>query len=658
MTWFDAEERFAEALPNFVPRPQQRLLATRIEEALAAHTTIIGQGGCGVGKSFALMIPLIDYSLDHGCTVAISTATKALQDQYVNKDVPFLQATYGRNFTAAVLKGRGNYVCRAKLAELKPGEVNGGGELLQELADNEDHSGDLADIVAPIDPRDRPKLVSSSDECPGKRDCPFGDVCFAEKAKRKASEANLIIVNHAALISDLKIKEEGGFGILPELGAVGIDESHELESYATNALGSEFTQRGIQNLAGEITNVLGQDAQNEVGALLNATEKLFTHLGDLLGINDRYSRYGDAPKERTAPFGDRELLAAESLLTPFLQGIMSVKRAAEGFAGAMDTANPTRIKRLKKRINSLLRKAQSVIFASSADMIRWVEHDDRRGVVLKYAPLHVGDFLRAMIWDQMPAALVSATVAIGDDFSFVAERHGIEEYESVDAGSPFDFERQATLYVPQNADPSGNPSGWKMALRTQGLELIRAAGGRTLLLFSAKSNMKAAYEALAPSLKRMGLQVLMQGEGTTRALTEAFRADETSVLFGLKSFATGFDIQGDALRLVIIDKMPFPVPSDVIFKARCDAIDAKSTNKWVDGAFPKLSVPSMALDLLQGAGRLIRTLDDEGQIVIFDDRLLTKGYGKKILKALPPARRVSNLAEATAYLEDLSARRS
>jgi ATP-dependent DNA helicase DinG len=654
MTWDDAEALFTQKIPNFEPRPQQRLLATRIEEALAARTTIIGQGGCGVGKSYALLIPLIDYALDNHCTVAVSTATKALQTQYLRKDVPTLQEMLDRKFTAAVLKGRGNYVCRAKLAELKPGEVAGTGELLQELSNAEDHSGDLDDLATQIDPRDRAKLVSTSDECPGKRDCPFGDICFAEKAKQRAADANLIIVNHAALISDLKIKEEGGFGILPELGAVGIDESHELENYATNALGSEFTQRGIQNLAGEITNVLGQDAQNEVGALLNATEKLFTHLGNLLGGSD--SRYG-APKERTAPFGDRELLAAESLLGPFLQGIMAVKRKAEGFSGELDAANPTRIKRLKKRINSLLRKAESVIFASSADMIRWVESDDRRGVVLKYAPLHVGDFLRAMIWDQMPAALVSATVAIGDDFTFVAERHGIEEYRAVDAGSPFDFERQATLYVPQNVDPSGDPNGWKTALQIQGLELIKAAGGRTLLLFSARSNMKAAYEALAPSLKRMGLQVLMQGDGTTRALTEAFRADETSVLFGLKSFATGFDIQGDALRLVIIDKMPFPVPTDVIFKARCDAIDATATNKWVDGAFPKLSVPTMALDLLQGAGRLIRTLEDEGQIVIFDSRLLTKKYGKTIMKALPPARRVGNLAEAGQYLEDLSARR-
>jgi ATP-dependent DNA helicase DinG len=648
MSWDDAEKAFAEAIPNFEPRPQQRLLATSIEEALAAGEVIIGQGGCGVGKSFALMIPLIDYSLETGMPVAISTATKALQTQYVRTDVPTLQEKLGKKFTAAVLKGRGNYACWAKLRALKPGDVVGGGELLKELSETPEHTGDLDDIVTPIDPRDRSKLVSTSDECPGKRDCPFGDICFAEKAKQNAAEANLIIVNHAALISDLKIKEEGGFGILPELGAVGIDESHELESYATNALGSEFTQRGIQNLAGEVSNVLGQNAQNEVGALLNSTEKLFTHLGNLLG------------RERTVAFGDQQVLNAEALLGPFLQSLTGIKHAAEGFAAPLDESDPVRLKRLKKRINSLMRKAQSVIFASSADMIRWVESDDKRGVVLKYAPLHVGGFLYEMIWSRMPAALVSATVAIGSGpgaFDFVAERHGIPQgYRSVDAGSPFDFERQATLYVPPNADPSGDPAGWKMTLRIQAAELIKKAGGRTLLLFSSRANMKAAHEALAPSLERAGLRVLIQGEGTTRALTEAFKADETSVLFGLKSFATGFDVQGDALRLVIIDKMPFPVPTDVIFKARADAIDAKKTG-WNDGSFMKLSVPSMALDLLQGAGRLIRTLDDEGQIVVFDSRLLTKGYGKKILQALPPARRVSSLPEAGAYLEDLSARR-
>jgi ATP-dependent DNA helicase DinG len=641
MTWTELEANLAESLPNYEPRPQQQLLATEIEAALGAGEVIIGQGGCGVGKSFALLIPMIEHSLRTKQPVGISTATKSLQSQYIRTDVPFLKKNLDIDFEAVVLKGRGNYACQAKLRELQPGDVRNAGAILTELAE-EGHSGDLDDLVAEFDPRDRPKLVSTSDECPGKNDCPFSENCFAEAAKTKAKTANLVIVNHAVLIADLKIKREGGFGVLPGLSGVGIDESHELENYTTNALGSEFTQRGIQNLASEATNVMSQAAQSETGALILATQNLFEHLGALLG------------RERTVPFGDREVLEAEDLLGPLLRAIISLKKTAEAFR--IEGNDAVKLKRLKKKINSLNSRVQEVIFSSSADLVRWVEKDEKRGVVLKYAPLDVGPFLKEMIWDQMPAALVSATVAIGDDFSFVAEQHGIERYRSVDAGSPFDFEKQATLLIPANCDPT-DANSWRMSLQITIREAIAAAGGRALLLFSSRSSMQTMHSMLKDYLTdQLGLHVMIQGEGTNRQLAETFKSDETSVLFGLKSFATGFDVQGDALRLVIIDKMPFPVPSDVIFKARSEAIDAKKTG-WNDGSFMKLSVPMMALDLLQGVGRLIRTTQDEGTIIIGDSRLLTKGYGKKILRALPPARRVGTLAEATEYLEDLSSRR-
>lgn len=645
MTWLDAEENFKRALPGFESRPQQRLLATEIQTGLKGGETVIGQGGCGVGKSFALMIPMIEFALENGVPVAISTATKQLQGQYVRHDVPFLLEHSGLTFTAAVLKGRGNYLCRSKLAELKPGDIGRADQLLSELEQNPGHSGDLDDLATPIEPRERPKLVSTSEECPGKRDCPFGDVCFAEAAKQRAKEANLVIVNHAALVSDLKIKQEGGFGMLPEFGAVGIDESHKLEDYATNALGAEFTQRGMQNLASEAGNVLGQAAALDTQRLNGAIERLFAHLKKL--INRR---------ERTAPFGPKQIAAAEDVLGTMLAALNGLKTTAEAFH-AREDRDKMRLKRLKKRINSLFGKLKACVFADSEDLVRWVEGDDKRGVVLKYAPLHVGDFLREMIWDRGPAALVSATVAIGSDFSFVAERHGIEKYRSVDAGTPFDFANQAALYVPQRCTPAGDDMGqWRVNLRMQALDLIRAAGGRTLFLFSSRSNMEATHEALKDSLEDLELRVLMQGQGTVRELSEAFKADETSVLFGLESFATGFDVPGDALRLVVIDKMPFPVPSDVIYAARAEQIDKHKTG-WNDGSFMKLSVPIMALGLLQEAGRLIRTAEDEGLVAIFDTRLLTKGYGKKILNALPPARRVGTLAEASGYLSELSARR-
>jgi ATP-dependent DNA helicase DinG len=647
LTWTEAEQRLAESLPAYESRPQQRMLAEGIETALANGEVIVGQAGCGVGKSFALLIPLIMHSLRTGLPSAVSTATKSLQDQYVSKDLPFLLKHLGVDFRYAVVKGRGNYVCKAKMQELKPGDIQFREQLVEELKDP-DHSGDLTDLTTPIEPGEKRFIVSTSDECPGKSECPFGDKgCFAEVAKERAKRAHIVVVNHAALITDLKIKQEGGFGLLPEFGAIGVDESHELESYATNALGAEVTQRGIENLANEATNLLSATVSPETSALLGAAERLFNHLKKLL----------KEAGERTVKFGDREALEAEAQLGDILRALLMLKKAAEA-AYVGEDEQRMRLKRLKKRINSMFDKFKAVIFSTSDELVRWVEADDKRGVVLKFAPLHVGEFLDEMIWQRGPAALVSATVAIGDDFSFVAERHGIQPgYRHVDAGSPFDFEKQATLYIPEKCDPSGDPANWRSKLRMQSLELIRKAGGRTLALFSSRSNMQVMHDLLKEALEDMGLTVLIQGQGTVKHLGEQFKADETSVLFGLKSFATGFDVPGDALRLVIIDKMPFPVPSDVIFAARAEAIDRVATNKWVDGAFPKLSVPSMALDLLQEAGRLIRTTSDEGMIAIFDSRLLEKRYGKQIVKALPPARRVGTFQEASAYLEDLSARR-
>lgn len=646
LTWAEAEDRLAESLPAYETRPQQRMLAEGIEAALSGGEVIIGQGGCGVGKSFALLIPMIMHAIRTGIPVAISTATKSLQDQYIGKDLPFLLKHLGVDFRYAVVKGRGNYVCKAKMAELKPGDIQFREQLVEELK-NPDHSGDLTDLVTPIEPSERRMIVSTSDECPGKSECPFGDKgCFAEVAKERAKRSHVVVVNHAALITDLKIKQEGGFGLLPEFSAIGVDESHELESYATNALGAEVTQRGIENLANEATNLLSATVSAETSALLGAAERLFTHLKKLLKVAG----------ERTVKFGDREALEAEKELGDILRALLTLKKAAEA-AYVTEDAERMRLKRLKKRINSMFDKFKSVIFSTSDELVRWVESDDKRGVVLKYAPLHVGEFLNEMMWERGPAALVSATVAIGNDFSFVAERHGIPAgYRKVDAGSPFDFEKQATLYIPETCDPSGDPANWRSKLRMQSLELIRKAGGRTLLLFSSRMNMLAMHESLKDSLEDMGLTVLIQGQGTVKQLGEQFKVDETSVLFGLKSFATGFDVPGDALRLVIIDKMPFPVPSDVIFAARAEAIDKRKTG-WNDGSFMRLSVPSMALDLLQEAGRLIRTVNDEGLIAIFDSRLTEKRYGKQIVKALPPARRVGTFQEASAYLEDLSARR-
>lgn len=644
--WDNAEARFAEALPGYEPRPQQRVLARAIEESLVAGDVILAQGGCGIGKSYASLVPAIGYSLDNNVPVVVSTATKSLQSQYVRKDVPWLQEHLGRPFDAVQLKGRSNYACRLRLAEAQAGDIVNLQDVRDELSQAA-HTGDLDALATEITPAERAKLSMSSEECPGKRSCPFGETCFAEAAKRRAADADVIIVNHALLVTDLMIKEGAETdeaGVLPPYGAVVIDESHELQSYATNTLGAQITQRGVLNLHHTASGLLGMKAADELSALERSAKTVFTSLGARLG------------RERTVPFDARALVATGQDLVALGNALHELDARLAG-ADYVDGVKRTR---LRKNIESLLRKLGALVKIPTQEtgepdsMVRWIEADDKGGVVLRYAPLHVGPFLRKMLWDRIPAVLTSATLAIGTDFGFVAEQHGIETYRTVDVGTPFDYRTQARLLVPDNCDPKSDPTGaaWRTKVHLTALDLITAAGGRTLFLFSARTAMEAAYERLAEPLTELGLTVLMQGQSSNDTLARQFKEDETSVLFGLKSFGTGFDVQGSALRLVIIDKLPFPVPSDVIFKARADAIDAKKTG-WSDGSFMKLSVPSMALDLLQAAGRLIRTKTDEGAIAIFDSRLTSKGYGKTILRALPPAPRVDE-AGAREYLAGLT----
>lgn len=650
MKWIEAEEVFAEKKPGYEPRPQQRLAATAIEDGLAAGEVTIVQAGTGVGKSFANLVPAIDFSFQTGRPVVVSTATKALQSQYANTDLPYLQETLGEEFSYAVVKGRGSFVCHQKLKELTPSDVDRIEQLRAEVAEP-GHTGDLDDVETPLQSFERGRVSTSSEECPGARDCPFGDVCFAEKAKQRAQTANIVIVNHAALVADLKIKQMTGGqgGILPEPAAVIIDESHELSNYATNTLGGELTHRGIRNLAGEVANLTGPAGAGAVAAATQAAENLFGHLGSLVR------------RERTVKLSDEAILDAEGVIGDFMAAMGDLHRAVVGFPVHGDDGAKQKRKRLMKKTQSLSDKFDEIIMADAEHMVRWVEaeqgRDGKTHVKLKYAPLHVGPFLREMIWDQMPAVLSSATVAIGDDFSFVAEQHGIGEYRSVDAGTPFDYPKQSRLFVPPGCVPdAAGRANWEMQMQIVGNELIPAAGGRTLLLFSSRTSMNNAHRALLPMLQKRGYIVLKQGDDTTKALSAKFKADESSVLFGLASFGTGFDVPGDALRLVIIDKMPFPVPTDVIFKARCEVIDKKARG-WNDGSFMKLSVPMMALSLLQWAGRLIRSKSDEGLLVILDSRLDTKGYGKKIRAALPQSGRLATLAEAVDYLEELSSRR-
>lgn len=656
MSWKTAEERLATSLPTYESRPQQTALATKIENALASRKVLFGQAGTGTGKSFAALIPAIEHAIATGRSVVVATATKALQDQYVG-DLEFLQAHLGVDFNWAVLKGRGNYPCMAKLAELDPATILNGNQLLEELEIAE-NTIDLDSLITELDPRDRPKLTSSSDECPGKRDCPFGDVCYAEAAKAAARAADVIVVNHALLVTDLVVREVTGGEVqmLGDFDAVIVDEGHEFEEYTTSALGSEMSVRSLTSLGTEIANFLGDP--NAVSSLMAAAQGLFTAMGRVLG-NDKTAELSQAVLVRNAE--------AFGKVTDALRLLATEVRDVDTYG---NDAAKNRSKRLLRRISSTVTRVVRVVSEDAADLVRWVENDEKRGTILKFAPLHVGEFLNRMLWNGMDeegdsfprsAVILSATLALGDDFSYIAGRLGAEEYLSFDAGTPFAYPKQAAVFIPSSGCDPSQGSSWEGRLVATIDQLVIASGGRALLLFTSRRSMDKAHAAVADRMADAGIQVLKQGDAPNKRLAAEFKRDETSVLFALRSFMTGVDVQGDALRLVIIDKMPFPVPTDVIVKARAQAIDDEvartGQNKWVHGSFNTMTVPGMALVLMQAFGRLIRTKNDEGLVVILDDRIHTKKYGKRILAALPPARRLTTLAQAQGYLAELTARR-
>jgi ATP-dependent DNA helicase DinG len=656
MTWQTAQTAFAEALPGYENRPHQTRLAETIEKAFANGQQLAAQAGTGTGKSLAGLVPAIEHARETGLPVIVSTATISLLTQYAGKDLPFLEEVLDTDFRWALLKGRGNYACKAKLVELDSNTIANQATILGELA-NEDHTGDVLDLSVAVDVKDKMKITSTSDECPGKSNCPFGEVCFAERAKAKAREADVILVTHAMLATDLVVRtaqlsvnpDKEPTSVLPTFGSVLIDEGHKFADYMSGALSNEFSERGIAFLASEVTGLVGKSAT--VSALNGAARMLFTRLGTMLA----------KARKDSVRIDDNDVLKLQDVLVGLFDVIIAVRDMIKGFDATGNDKKKIRRMRLIKRTETAANRLSDLITNEDSGLVRWIERDPRKDDVrLKYAPLTVSHFLRQNLWGEGHSGVVlSATMGVGTDFSFVTNELGMTNPAKFDAGSPFNYPQQARLFIPDGFDPSPrNTPRWRVQAQETMKRLVLAAGGGALLLFTSTSAMKEAYAALSMTFENAGLRTLIQGgDLNNRQIAETFKEDVNSVLFGLESFATGFDIQGHALRLVVVDKAPFTSPDDVMFAARSEVIDAKANGRFMDGSFMRLAVPTMALTLFQGAGRLIRTGTDEGLIAILDSRLTTKGYGKTIVKALPPATRVNTLPEAEKYLEDLNARK-
>jgi ATP-dependent DNA helicase DinG len=634
-TWDEVEVNFAKELPGYEPRKPQQIMATAIEEAMIEGRHLLCQAGCGTGKSLGGVTPMLLQALAQDTRVVVATATKALQEQYANKDIPFLQEKSGIDFTWALVKGRSNYACQAKLNS-DDNERNPIAQAVKdELSLDESHDGDREHFSTEISDQDWSKLSSSSNECPGKSECPFGAVCFAEKIKERGKQVDLVITNQAMLMTDLVIREKtegsenGPVAMLGDYGMVLFDEGHELPEYAGNALGNDFNGRGMGLLAKDCATfaaINGEDMQHRSDKMAEIIKSLSGLLVPLGGNALTLSWF----VENFGLFAD-----LMDLLKSMRLDIQSVK-----IEGDSDKGNAKK-KMLLTRISNAMGTLEEMLLSEDADRVRWVEANEFRGETywkIRVAPVQVGPWLKRNLWDKTPSVVMSATLSAGKnrdgskDFTYIQRTLGLWDASSVDVGTPFDFGQQALMYVPApNVPTPKDRNAWMSWSIGATLELIDAAKGGALLLFTSRKAMKEAHEALAERLDDRGLTVLMQGDGrTNKELARIFKEDEHSVLFALKSFFVGVDVPGEACRLVIIDKMPFPVPTDPIFAARSLAEERAGRKP-----FSSLAIPMMTLTLEQGVGRLIRTKRDRGVVALMDSRLSSTPYGRSIVSALP-----------------------
>jgi ATP-dependent DNA helicase DinG len=612
-------------------RAGQLQMSEAVAAALNGDGHLLVQAGTGTGKSVAYLTPAVLRAVSSGEPVVIATATLALQRQLIEMDLPrvvaALEPLVGRVADYAVLKGRANYVCRSRLnfpspeSESEPGlfDVSTGAlakaaKFLREWAE-ETETGDRDDLPESVDPRVWRAYSVTSRECVGATKCEFGSVCFAELARDRAREADIVVTNHALL--SIGVLE--GIPVLPEHCGVIVDEGHELVDRATNAVSVELNVRAVERAAARSRSLLDTDV--------------------LELLQDAADGLGGALAEQAAQIGgEGTLIELGQTLLLALTSVRDAGHVALGeLAGDRDGSDPDAINRRQQAlaaIETVHDIAGRILGHGTADVV-WVDTGDFRAPTLHLAPLSVAAVLRAALFDETAVVVTSATLALGGSFESVARSMGLdgsgEGWTGLDVGSPFDHAQQGILYVAAHLPrPAIGVSEEAIALLG---DLIEAAGGRTLALFSSWRGVETAAEILQDRFAgRADRPLLVQRRGdATSELVRRFREDQRTSLLGTITLWQGVDVPGDSCTCVVIDRLPFPRPDDPLLSARARAAEESGAS-----GFASVMVPRAALMLAQGVGRLIRSHEDRGVVAILDSRLATAGYGNYLRRSLPP----------------------
>ncbi len=619
-------------------------MAQAVAQAIAGRTTLIAEAGTGTGKTFAYLVP----ALLSGGKVIVSTGTKTLQDQLFQRDLPQVRAALGVPVTLALLKGRANYVCHHHLARTAAdGRLPSRDDArhLRKIVEFARTSatgdrGELADV--PENATVWPLVTSTRDNCLG-ADCAYHADCFVMKARKAALDADVVVVNHHLFFADVMLRDEGLAELLPACNTVILDEAHQLPDTATLFFGEQLTAGQLGELARDAEVAARTDAREvrelpDAGAgVAPALRRLRLALGEVPGKMTQAGAFGQ-PGFREAL---DELSAALDRLATEL-GLFAERSEALGqCARRAEEANAI----LVRWRDGTAATAEESKAGSGPAWIRWVDVTPN-GWQLHASPLSVADtFSRQVDASGRAWIFTSATLAVGRDFSLYQRELGLTRSATGCWESPFDYGAQALLYVPRDL-PAPNSREHTQAVVDAAIPVLKASGGRAFLLFTSLRALKAAREMLAEAMAREGLAwpVLVQGEGARSELLARFRALGNAVLLGSQSFWEGVDVAGDALSVVVIDKLPFAPPDDPLLAARLDHLRAAGGNPFFD-----YQLPQAVISLKQGAGRLIRTETDRGVLMLCDPRLVDKPYGKRIWKSLPPMRRTRDLAAVEAF---------
>jgi ATP-dependent DNA helicase DinG len=636
-------KRLAKQHAKYEARIGQKQLAIAVQTAIRERRRLVGEAATGTGKSLAYLIPVVL----NGKQAIISTRTKILQSQLLDKDIPKLQAISPKPITAVTLKGRANYVCLLNYEQWKDEREDRPKtrklhESIDQWIESEQSTDGVAEIAESglqIPPTLTDELTIDSQNCWGS-ECPFKNQCFANRAFNRAQKADIVITNHALTLIDARIRYDSNnvASILPPAPVLVLDEAHTVESAATTAFSSivglgrwKYLSRQFYSLIRKNKDLIDLADKISVQKALDKAINRATAL--YVGWNQELAGRTYMPVPPVAQELIPLTVAVADALTPVVK---TLERGAENSS----EENPRYLKPWKLLVSaalSLLIDVQRATSPSDGECIQLVAQTSPDTVVLKAVPLSVAEYLQQTVWSYYSSVIAtSATLRTGRTFEFWQEQTGCPETaDTLMIDSPFDYSTRSCLYLPpdpETLDPTNRSPYYEAALQHQLMTLLRASQGRALILCTSHAAVKQISGYLRQ--QRVPWQVLAQGDRLDRELIQAFKDDTSSVLVGTAKFWEGIDIPGDSLSLLIIDKLPFHPPDDPIFSARLRAYEQR-VGQWK--AFQHFTLPQMTLLLRQGVGRLIRSASDRGVIALLDGRLITKKYSNSILDSLPPS---------------------